>query len=76
MIHRRVKRTCVAAAIALGTLFQLPAGCNFGEVTTSVTLSGRELIQGLVRSWVLGPIESAIDEGINRLFDQIENGDA
>lgn len=62
-----------AAASVLGTTLAF-GGCNLGEFTSTstVTLSGREVLTFLVRSWVLTPIESVIDTGIDKLFDQIE----
>jgi len=65
---RRLALVCTAGtALAFG-------GCNLGEFTTSstVTLSGREVLTYLVRSALLTPIQTAIDQGIDNLFDKIE----
>ncbi len=49
-------------------------GCDIGEFTTTstVTLDTREIMRFLVKSWVVTPIENAIDTGIDRLFDEIQ----
>lgn len=62
-----------AATGLLGSTLAI-GSCDFGEFTSTstVTLSGREVVQFLVRSWVLTPIENAIDTGIDSLFDRID----
>ncbi len=49
--------------------------CNLSEFTSTstVTLSGREVVSFLVRSWLLTPIETAVNNGINNFFDQFED---
>lgn len=56
----------------LGTVFQL-GGCDFGEITTSVTLDGDELIISLIRGAILNPLDAAITEAITAAFD--DDGD-
>jgi hypothetical protein len=62
-----------ALTTMLGTTLAI-GSCNLGEFTSTstVTLSGREVVSFLVRSWILTPIQDAIDNGINKLFDNIE----
>ncbi|MBK9119617.1 MAG: hypothetical protein IPM18_08450 [Phycisphaerales bacterium] len=58
-----------------GLLLAFPfGGCSFGEFTTtsSVTLSGRDVLTFLLRSFVVDPFVQAVDLGIDRLFDRIE----
>jgi hypothetical protein len=70
----RVRR--LAAVSLLGTTFLL-GGCDIGEFTTTstVTLDTREIMRFLVKSWVVTPIENAIDTGIDRLFDEIQGNE-
>jgi len=67
----RVRR--FAAVSVLGTTLAL-GGCEVGEfsTTSTITLDSREVVRFFVKSWVVTPIENAIDTGIDRLFDQIE----
>jgi hypothetical protein len=67
----------LAAVGLLGTTLAF-GGCELGEFTTTstVTLSGREVVSFLVRSWIMSPLETAIDNAVNQFFDQFEeNGD-
>jgi len=59
-----------------GSLLAWPFGsCDFGEFTTTstVTLRGRDVVSYLVRTALLSPIEQAINNGIDNLFDNIED---
>jgi hypothetical protein len=60
-----------SAAVGLmclaGTSFQL-SGCQFNDITTSVTLSGQELIVTLIRGAILTPIDQAITAAVNDFF--------
>jgi hypothetical protein len=66
----------MASLMAMGTVFQF-GSCDLGEFqsTSTVTLSGREVVSFLVRSWVLTPIENAIDTGVERFFDRFDDED-
>lgn len=63
-------------ALALtGSLLAAPLGaCDLGEFTTSstVTLSGREVISFVVRSAILTPIENAVNRGVDYVFNKLE----
>ena len=62
----------------LGTVLAFPfGGCDLGEftTTTTTTLSGREVIAYLVRSVLLTPLETAVNNGIDALFDRLEDED-
>ena len=63
-----------AATGLLGTTLAF-GGCEFGQIEagSSITFDSRDVVTSLIRSWVLGPIETAIDTGIDRLFDALEN---
>jgi len=72
--HRFISRARRFAAVSvLGSTLVL-GGCDIGEFTTTstVTLDTREIMRFLVKSWVVTPIENAIDTGIDRLFDEIQ----
>jgi hypothetical protein len=64
----------LAAVGMLGTAFAF-GGCDLGEFTSTstITLSGREVMTFLARSWILTPIQTAIDNGIDAFFDRIED---
>lgn len=73
MVHKRMSRMRRIAAVGmLGTTMQL-GGCQFGEFPATFTLQTRDVAEMLVRSWVLTPIENAINAGIDRLFDALED---
>ncbi len=56
------------ALVALASVFQF-GGCNIGEITTTSTVDGRELLISLVRGAVLGPIDAFITDAINQAFN-------
>lgn len=70
-------RSLVVAGLILGAVPLNLGGCDLGEFTTTstVTLSGREVIAYLIRSAILTPIQTAIDQGIDALFDRLEGED-
>lgn len=67
----RLRRGMRGAALGMmclaGTTTQL-GGCQFTDVTTTVTLSGQELIITLIRGAILTPIDQAITAAVNDLF--------
>jgi len=73
---RNLKRRL--AALGLGVLiFQFPGGCQFDNITatSTVTLSGREVVINMIRGALLTPIDAFITQGVNELFDQLEDGE-
>ena len=70
----RVRRAAMLATMSGALAFQF-GGCNLGEftTTTTTTLSGREVISFLVRTAVLTPIETLINNGIEAFFDRFED---
>ena len=75
MKHRR--RVCgVKRALALLGCGALVFGCPFGgckidQITTTSTLDGREVMISLIRGAILSPIDAAITQGVNELFDEL-----
>ena len=61
------------ALLGLGAfLFGWPfGGCQIDQITTTSTLDGREVLISLIRSAILSPIDTAITEGVNELFDEL-----
>jgi hypothetical protein len=57
-----------------GAMFAF-GGCDIGEFTTTstVTLNGREVVSALIQGLILTPIATAVEEGIDRVFDEIED---
>lgn len=64
----RIKRW--SAVLFMGTAFQL-GGCQFDEFSTTsvVTLNTRDVVNFLVTSWILTPIQNAIQNGVDNFFD-------
>lgn len=66
--------------LTTGTTMAFPMGllssCDLSDFTTTstVTLSARDVILYFARSAILTPIENAITQGIDKLFDD-ENSD-
>ncbi len=50
-----------------GIMFQF-AGCDLTQITTSVTVDGRQLISGAIRNAILTPIDVAITQAVNDLL--------
>ncbi len=50
-------------------LFQL-GGCEFGEITTTTTLDGRELVISLIQGAILDPIGAFITDSVNDAFGE------
>ena len=70
-----VRRKCVAL-FAAGTLFAWPLGsCNLGQVdvSSSITISARDVLTGIIISAIIDPLEQAIVTGVNDVFDELEN---
>ena len=80
MMYKQMQGVRKMAVVSLtAMLFAFPLGsCDLGEFTSTstVTLSGREVVSYLVRSLVLTPIQTALDQGIDRFFDEFEDEDA
>ncbi|MCO6437196.1 MAG: hypothetical protein J5J06_08930 [Phycisphaerae bacterium] len=66
-LRKVLSRRAAAAALSAGMLFQL-GGCNFGQVSTTFTLDGRELIISLVRTAIINPLDMYITDAINNAF--------
>lgn len=64
-IVHRAKRLAVCATC--GMMFQF-GSCNFGTVTTPVTLDGAQLIVTLIRAAILTPLDAAITEFVTDAF--------
>lgn len=63
----RLQRRVLAGVFAAGTLFQF-AGCETGQITTTVTLDTEDLLITVVRSAILTPIDNYITDRINDAF--------
>jgi len=65
--HRGSRGRAFAALLYAGLALQL-GGCNFGEITTTTTLDGRQLIESLLRGVILTPLDQFITDSVNDLF--------
>lgn len=78
--YRRLSRIKKLAIVStMGTAMAFPfGGCNLGEFTstTTVTLSGREVVTYLVQSAILTPIQNWVNNAVDNFFDQLEEDDA
>lgn len=66
------------AMMAGGLLLAWPFGsCNLGnvDVSSSVSISAREVLTGIIISAIVDPIEQAVVTGVNQIFDELENVD-
>jgi hypothetical protein len=67
---RLPRRTRAAGSLfAAATMYQL-GGCDFGQITTTVTLDGSDFIVTLVRGAILTPLDNYITNAVNNLFDE------
>ena len=62
------RRRALAAIFAAAFLCQA-GSCQFDEITTTVTLSGRDVLVTLFRDAILGPIDAYVTEAIDDFFD-------
>jgi|GEM_PF-3603012 len=66
---RRMHQKALGVLCAAGVVCQL-GGCEFGEVSTEVTLSSRELVISLIRGAILAPIDRFITDAVNEAFEE------
>lgn len=65
---QRLRRLKTAATVGLlGTMCQF-GGCELGEITTTSTVSVRELLIGVVRAAILTPLDQFVTDSINNAF--------
>lgn len=67
-LERTMRHKVVGMLCTAGVVFQV-GSCDFGEITTTTTLNGRELVITLVRSAILTPIDQFITVAVNELFN-------
>lgn len=63
-IVRNLRGRFAAMLLSGGAVFQL-GGCEFGQISTSVTVDSRQLIASLVRDAVLNPINQFVTDSVN-----------
>lgn len=68
-------RALLAMLASGGLLAGLLSSCNLNQITTTqtVTLNTRDVIAFLLRSALLTPIETAVNNGINNLLDKLDD---
>ena len=66
---RGIRGKTAALLCAAGFLGQF-GGCEFGEISTTVTMDTRELIIGVVRGTILTPLDEFITDAVNEAFDE------
>lgn len=62
-----IRRSMIPTLLCASALFQF-GGCSFGEITTTTTVDGRELLISLVRGAILTPLDQALTQAINDAF--------
>ncbi len=67
LLKRMLQRQCLAGFCAAGFLCQF-GSCELGQITTTVTVDGRELISGAIRNAILTPLDAAITEFVNEVL--------
>lgn len=68
-LSKHMLRTRRWAALSAAGLVCQFGGCDIGEITTTVTLSGRDLVINVVRGAILAPLDAFITQAINDAFD-------
>lgn len=64
-IYYRIRRArALGAILTAGTVCQF-GGCDIGEITTTSTVDGRQLLISLVRGAILAPLDAFITSTIN-----------
>lgn len=63
-----LKRKVFRLAFAAGLLFQFGNCSDFGSITATTTLDGREVLTNIARSVILTPIDNFITTAINQFF--------
>ena len=66
-LKRMLQRQCLAGFCAAGFVCQF-GGCDLTQITTTVTVDGRELISGAIRNAILTPLDAAITEVVNDIL--------
>jgi hypothetical protein len=74
ILYRRLHGIRQFATVGLLSTTLAFGGCQLGDFTTTstVTLSGRDVVSYLVRSAIMTPLQNFIDNAVNEFFDQIE----
>jgi len=67
------KRRRALAAFCSAAFLCQAGSCQFNDITTSVTLSGRDVFLTLFRDAILGPIDTYVTEAIDDFFDDGNN---
>lgn len=67
-MHAPRRRRALAAICSAAFLCQA-GSCQFDEITTTVTLNGRDVFVSLFRDAILGPIDAYVTEAIDDFFD-------
>ncbi len=65
---RKLRKLAVLVGTA-GIVGQF-GSCDLGQITTTQTLDGREVIIGLIRSAVITPLDRWITDTINNAFEE------
>lgn len=68
-VRRTLRNKAAGLLCATGCLFQV-GGCELGEITTTVTLSGEELVISLIRGAILRPIDEFVTNAVNEAFSE------
>ncbi len=70
----RVKRLALIATAGMTCGLN---SCDLGEFTTTstVTLDGREVVEYLINSAILTPINTYVHDRVDEIFDQLEDED-
>ncbi len=68
-LSRHVLRARQWAVLSAAGMVCQFGGCDIGEITTTVTLSGRDLLINVVRGAILAPLDAFITQAINEAFE-------
>ena len=64
-----MRKKSLGVLLGFGILCQF-GGCDIGQVATTSTMDGRQVLISLVRGMILNPIDAFITDSINNLFGE------
>jgi hypothetical protein len=71
MRRSKIRQRALTGICAGGMAFQF-GGCEFGEITSTVTIGVEDLLITTIRGFILDPIDQFITDSINEAFDRGE----
>lgn len=61
-------RKCAVSVLGAGMLLQI-GSCQLGDVTTTSTVAGRDLLLQFLRAFLIAPIDAALVNAVDGVVD-------